>query len=104
MLIMMYWELNEDMPSEERLEIAGNLMGSGMFPPDGANVVGWWGTSDNWGVLLVEAENEAAAFDSLNMWRNAGAGFFTFTKSAPAMKIEDSVAHGIDLMKKMAGE
>ena len=104
MLIMMYWELNEDMPSEERLEIAGNLMGSGMFPPEGADVVGWWGTSDNWGVLLVEAENEAAAFDSLNMWRNAGAGFFTFTKSAPAMKIEDSVAHGIDLMKKMAGE
>jgi len=104
MLIMMYWELNEDMPAEERLEIAGNLMGSGMFPPEGANVVGWWGTSDNWGVLLVEAENEAAAFDSLNMWRTAGAGFFTFTKSAPAMKIEDSVAHGIELMKKMAGE
>ena len=103
MLIMMYWELNEDMPTEERLEIAGNLMGSGMFPPEGANVVGWWGTSDNWGVLLVEAENEAAAFDSLNMWRNAGAGFFTFTKSAPAMKIEDSVAHGIELMQKMAG-
>jgi hypothetical protein len=38
------------------------------------------------------------------MWRNASAGFFTFTKSAPAMKIEDSVAHGIELMKKMAGE
>ena len=104
MLVMMYWELNEDMPSEERLEIAGGLMQSGMFPPEGANVVGWWGTPDNWGILLVEAENEAAAFDSLNMWRTAGAGFFTFTKSAPAMKIEDSVAHGIELMKKMAGE
>jgi len=103
MLVMMYWELNEDMPSEERLEIAGNLMGSGMFPPEGANVVGWWGTPDNWGILLVEAETAEAAFDSLNLWRNSGAGFFTFTKSAPAMKIEDSVAHGVELLKKMAG-
>ena len=104
MLCMMYWELNEDMPTEERLGIAGKLMESGMFPPEGANVVGWWGTPDNWGILLVEAENEAAAFDSLNSWRMAGAGFFTFTKTAPAMKIEDSIAHGVEQLKKFAGE
>ena len=102
MLFMMYWELNEDMPSDERLAIAANLMESGMFPPEGANVVGWWGTPDNWGILLVEAENEEAAFDSLNLWRNAGAGFFTFTKTAPAMKIEDSVKHGLEMLAKMA--
>ena len=104
MLCMMYWELNEDMPTEERLGIAGQLMESGMFPPEGANVVGWWGTPDNWGILLVEAEDEAAAFDSLNTWRMAGAGFFTFTKTAPAMKIEDSLAHGVEQLKKFAGE
>ena len=104
MLIMMYWELNEDMPSDERLEVASNLMESGMFPPEGANVIGWWGTPDNWGILLVEAENEAAAFNSLNSWRMAGPGFFTFTKSAPAMKIEDSIQIGVEMMQKMAGD
>lgn len=102
MLIMMYWELNEDMPAEERLEVAGKLMESGMFPPEGADVVGWWGTPDNWGILLVEAETAEAAFDSLNTWRTAGAGFFTFTKTAPAMKVEDSIAHGAEMIKKMA--
>ena len=102
MLFMMYWELSEDMPSEERLGIASQLMESGLFPPDGAKVTGWWGTPDNWGILMVEAETAEAAFDSLNVWRNAGAGIFSFTKTAPAMKIEDSVAHGAELMKKMA--
>ncbi len=101
MLCMMYWELNEDMPTDERLGIASALTESGMFPPDGAKVVGWWGTPDNWGILLVEAENAEAAFDSLNLWRNAGAGFFTFTKTAPAMEIMDSMAHGIEMLEKM---
>jgi hypothetical protein len=101
MLCMMYWELNEDMPTDERLAIAGALMESGMFPPDGAKVVGWWGTPDNWGILLVEAENAEAAFDSLNVWRNAGPGMFTFTKTAPAMEIKDSIEHGVEMLQKM---
>ena len=55
MLFMMYWELSEDMPSEERLWIASQLMETGLFPPDGAKVTGWWGTPDNCGILMVEA-------------------------------------------------
>ena len=102
MLFLMYWELNEDMPSEERLGIAGKLMETGMFPPEGAEIKGWWGTPDNWGILLVEADDAAAAADSLNTWRAAGPGFFTFTKTAPAMEIQDSIAHGVKLLETMA--
>ena len=102
MQFIMYWELNEDMPSDERLAIDGQLMETGLFPPEGAKVTGWWGTPDNWGILMIEADTAEAAFDSLNVWRNAAAGIFTFTKTAPAMKIEDSVAHGAELMQKMA--
>ena len=102
MQFIMYWELNEDMPSDERLAVASQLMETGLFPPEGAKVTGWWATPDNWGILMIEADTAEAAFDSLNVWRNAAAGIFTFTKTAPAMKIEDSVAHGAELIQKMA--
>ena len=102
MLFLMYWELNEDMPSDERLGIAAKLMETGLFPPEGAEVKGWWGTPDNWGILLVEAENTNAAADCLNTWRAAGNGFFTFTKTAPATPIQESITHGLDMLEKMS--
>ena len=39
MQFITYWELNEDMPEEQRLGIAAKLQDSGLFPPEGVNIV-----------------------------------------------------------------
>lgn len=87
MLFLTYWELNENMSSQERLDIAGKLMAGGLFPPKGVKVLRWDETPDAWGILLFEADSESSAFTALSIWRAAGAGFFKMTKTAPVVPI-----------------
>ena len=101
MLFLTYWELNENMPDEERLQIADKLTSSGLFPPKGVNILRWDGTPDAWGVLLLEAENAADAFRALNMWRAAGAGFFKTTKTSPAMPIQELIPVAAEIQKAL---
>jgi hypothetical protein len=84
MLFLTYWELNEDMSVEERQQVAGKLTSSGLFPPEGVNIIRWDSTPDGWGILLAEAESAADIADAINMWRAAGTGFFKSTRTAPA--------------------
>ena len=97
MLFLCYWELNENMPSEERMQVASRLTSSGLFAPEGVNIVRWDETPDGWGILLFEAESAQDASLSLELWRAAGAGFFKMTKTAPAVPIEESMP----VMEKM---
>ncbi len=39
MLFLTYWELNENMSNAERLQVANKLMGAGLFPPEGVNMI-----------------------------------------------------------------
>jgi hypothetical protein len=89
MLFLCYWELNENMPSVERMQVANRLTSSGLFPPEGVKIVRWDETPDGWGILLFEAESAQDAAQSLELWRAAGAGFFKMTKTAPAVPIEE---------------
>ena len=38
MLFVTYWEVNENMPVEERAQIAQKLTSSGLFPPRGSTL------------------------------------------------------------------
>ena len=84
MLFLTYWELNENMPDPERQQVAQKLTSKGLFPPNGVKVIRRDGTPDNWGILILEAEDAASAFRAIGLWRAAGAGFFKTTKTAPA--------------------
>lgn len=102
MLFITYWELNEDMPVGERQKVAEKLISAGLFPPKGVNIIRWDGTPDGWGILIVEAESAADVSDALNMWRAAGAGFFKFSKTAPAQPIQDALSRQGELLKALA--
>ncbi len=91
MLFLTYWELNENMPEAERLQIAEKLTSSGLFPPKGVNIIRWDGTPDSWGILILEAENAADIVRAIAMWRASGAGFFKSIKTSPAMPIQEMV-------------
>ncbi len=97
MLFLAYFELNENMPESERIQVAQKLTSSGLFPPKGVNIIRWDGTPDGWGVLTLEADNVADIVRTIDIWRAAGAGFFKLTKTAPAMPIQEllPVAGGI---------
>ena len=65
MQILAYWELNENMSDVDRLQVAQKLTGSGLFPPTGVTIVRRDATSDLWGTLVLEADNEADVFRAL---------------------------------------
>ncbi len=91
MLFLTYWELNEEKAGKESLKIAEKIMASGNFPPKGVKVLRWDETPDAWGILITEAETAADIILAMDMWRMAGAGFFKYTKTAPAMPMEEGL-------------
>ena len=101
MLFLTYWELNENMSEQERLGVAQKLTTSGLFPPEGTNILRWDGTPDGWGTLLFEADDAADAFRMLNLWRAAGAGFFKLSKTAAAMPITEIIPIGMEIQQSL---
>lgn len=102
MLFLTYWELNENMPEEQRLQVAQKLTSSGLFPPKGVNIIRWDATPDAWGILICEAENAADVFRAIDMWRAAAAGFFKSTKTSPATPIQEVIPVAAELVKTVA--
>ena len=101
MLFLTYWELNENMSGEERLGIANKLMSTGMFPPEGVNIIRWDGTPDEWGIMVLEANSAEDAFRAINLWRAAGAGFFKLTKTAPALPVQEIIPVVSEIQQKL---
>jgi hypothetical protein len=99
MLFLTYWELNEAMPIEQRLQITQKL--TSMLPLKGVNIIQWVITPDAWGILLAEAESVADISQALDVWRVAGAGFFKSTRTAPAQSIQEAVTQQSDLLKAL---
>ncbi len=102
MLFLTYWELNEDMPEEERAQVGQRLTSKGLFPPKGVRIIRWDGTPDGWGILVLEAENAADVFRALDLWRAASAGFFKVTKTAPALPVQELMPLGAEISETVA--
>jgi len=102
MLFVTYWELNENMSVEQRLEVGQKLTSSGLFPPENVNIIRWDITPDGWGILITEAENAADIDQAINMWRATGAGFFNVTKTAPAMPVQEAISNTAELLKTLS--
>lgn len=102
MLFLMYWELDENRSSAENVQVAEKLTTSGLFPPEGVDVIRWDMTADNWGILLAEAETAADMHRAVGMWRAAGTGFFKVTKTSPAMPVQEVTSMTGELLKTLA--
>jgi hypothetical protein len=102
MLFLSYWELNEAMSVEERLQVAQKLTATGLFPPEGVNIIRWDVTPDGWGVTLMEADHAADIDRAFTMWRAAGVGFFKSTKTAPAQPIQEAMPRIGELLKTLS--
>lgn len=102
MLFLTYWELNENMPVEDRLKIAQKLTSGGFVPPKGVKIIRWDQTPDAWGILLAEADSAADVIHTIDMWRAAGAGFFKMTKTAPAMAITDLMPKAAEMLASLS--
>jgi hypothetical protein len=101
-LFLTYWELNENMSLEERLGAGQKLMASGLFPPEGVNIIRWDITPDGWGVTILEADSEAAVSRAMNVWRAAGTGLFKCTKTSTARPVQEEMEGSGELLKMLA--
>ena len=101
MLFLTYFELKENMSDQQRLQIADKLNSAKLFPPEGVTIVRWDATPDAWGIVLFEADSAADAFRAIDVWRAAGTGFFSVTKTAPAMPIQDLIPVAAEIQQKL---
>lgn len=102
MLFLTHWELNENMPEQERLQAAQKITSSGLFPPEGVNITRWDGTPDSWGIIMMEADNVEQVFRAISVWRAAAPGFFKLTRTAPASPIQEIIPLAADIQAKLA--
>lgn len=97
MLFVNYWEMNPNIDIKKISEVSAELTKKGVFPVEGTKVLGWYVTPENWGITIVEAESEEAAFKSVNVWRHALPGVFTKFNMAVALTAKDAIAIGLKL-------
>lgn len=102
MLYLTYWKVNEEMPIQERQEIAQRLTEEGLFPPENVELVRWDGTPDGWGIAIWEADSHEPLYDALNMWRAGGTPFFEETKTAPAAPVEEVLPRQAALVEELS--
>ncbi|MBC8281142.1 MAG: DUF3303 family protein [Chloroflexi bacterium] len=91
MQFVTYFELNQNVSEADRVGGAAKIMEKGLFPPEGVNIVSWMTTPDMWGVLISEADTAEQVMRAIAVWRAAIPGFFTTTKTAPAMSVQDAI-------------
>ncbi|WP_207591328.1 DUF3303 family protein [Halomontanus rarus] len=103
MLFLTYWKLNEGLSAQETNEIATSLTQEGLFPPEGAEVIRWDVTPDQWGIVLWEADDYRAVNNGLTMWRAAAGekAFFEETRTAPAAPVEEVIPETAALLEQL---
>ena len=89
MLFLMYWELSENVSVADRLKTIKEVTSSGLFPPEGVNILRFDATPGNWGISVLEADNAEDVFKAISIWRAAKEGFFKTVKVSPAMPIKE---------------
>ena len=65
----------------------------GLWPVEGAKILGWYITSDvpHMGITLEEAETVEQVMKGALVWENAKPGIFKVLKVSPAMTAEDAI-------------
>ncbi len=103
MQFITYFELNENMAESDRQAAAGKIMASGLFPPEGVEIIRWDSTPDLWGTLVFEADSVEKVVEAIGQWRIAAAGFFKSTKTAPVMPVQEILPLIGGMVEKLNG-
>jgi hypothetical protein len=104
MKVVVYYELNQDMDTSEIAKTAEALIKKGLYPAKGVKQTAFYITTDNWGIVINDVENEEAAITNANMWRIAKPGIFNVYKAAIGMESKDAIPIALALGKRIKGE
>jgi len=91
-LFIAFWTLGKNINNTEIAKVAAEMMEKGKFPTEGVDVKEWLLCPGGKGITVLEAESEAAAFRSYNVWAKAIPGFFDSYELMPALQISDAIA------------
>ena len=102
MLFLTYWELNESISEQQRIEAAQKITAATEeSSSEELDLIRWDATPDSWGISIYEAENVSAILALLATWRAAVPGFFKLTKTAPALPAEEAVSQMAELLQTL---
>jgi len=101
MLFIQYWELNEEKEAEDILAAGETLMESGLWPPEGTEIIRWDMANDYWGITVFEADSYEAVDRGTELWRIALPGIFTETRTAAAAPVGEVMAQHAEMIEKV---
>jgi hypothetical protein len=87
MLFIIYYEIDDSIPTERRREIAKKLTLSGKFPLDGISIIRWDTSTDLQGIIIVDATKAEDVTHAMDVWRATEPGFFKLISATPALPI-----------------
>ena len=90
-LVLVYFELNQEINPAEISEAVGGLVQKGIIPTDDCKYLGWQVTPDLWGVAVLEVASEEAFMRHSSTLRIAKPGLFKSYRSAIAMETKDVI-------------
>ena len=92
MLFVTHYKLSNDVAIQEMLEAGETLRESGMWPPEGIDIIRWDTTVNGWGITVAEADDYESIKRSFVMWEALVPGMVEETKTAPASPVDESMA------------
>lgn len=104
MLFITYYEISNDVTAHEIIEAGELLMESGMWPPEGMELLRWDTSVNDWGVTIAEADSYEPINRSLLMWEELVPGLFEETRTAPASPVEEAMAQGGALLDELPAQ
>ncbi len=90
MQLVTYFELNEDLPAAEKIEAIREQGLADKFPAEGVELLNWGITPDQWGFVIIDADDPEKIHTGLNTWRYFQP-WFEVSKTAPFLSIEDAI-------------
>ena len=89
------------MATMEHVQIAKMLTESGLFPPEGVEIIRFDRTASGWGVTVFTADSPQAAVSLVDIWKVAGEGFFKEVKVSPAMPVKEIMGNAASLYQSI---
>ena len=101
MKLVMYWEGNENVTPEEVIKGALKIEAA-KIEFDKVKVTNWMATVENWGICVIESDDEVQVCNAINMWRQAIPGIYKTVKLAPGIELETYGEKLMPIIQKLA--
>lgn len=96
MLFLNVWQLSNNITPSKLAKAAAKVLEEEKFPVEGVETIQWLVCPGGFGITIVKADSEAAAFKMYTIWAEALPGFFESYKLMPALDVQEAIPMSLE--------